>query len=168
MRGGDNDQHAGLANLEPSKPVDDRDLSHLVVRKHLLRQRVHLIQRHRLVGFIIQKQCPAIPCVVTDNAFKDHHRAVLALLYPFDDPLGLNSLTNDLTLITLFAHNSFGSATDWREQRDFIAFPQPVSRRRVLLVHRKSQRMEELSFLGRKFAVMIEQVGNRSTRGQIE
>ena len=56
MRRGDSDQHADLADSEPSKPMDDGYIADLKLSQCLICQCLHLVERHLFVGFIIQVQ----------------------------------------------------------------------------------------------------------------
>ena len=56
MRRGHRDQHAGLADFQLPQPMHQAYVSNLKVLHGLRRERVHLLQRHLLVGFVHQIQ----------------------------------------------------------------------------------------------------------------
>src|SRR5215472_14655180 len=125
--GSDNHKHTGLPNLQASEPVDDRDLPNFVICQCFFGQRIHLIEGHWFVSFVIQEKRFTVSRVVPDNSFKDDHCPVLTVLYLLHDPFSLDSRANDLTLITLFPHNCFGAAANWRKQSDLVTLPQSVA-----------------------------------------
>src|ERR1700688_1850433 len=59
MRRSNHDQHAGLADLEPSQPMDDGHITNLELLQRLIGQPLHLAKCHLFVSFIIEIACLA-------------------------------------------------------------------------------------------------------------
>src|SRR5260370_10517593 len=84
------DQHACLPDLQPPQPVDDGRSPHPKTRPRLRRQRLHLLQRHGFIGFIVQIERPPPARVVPHHAVENHRRAVPLLLQPPYYTLGIH------------------------------------------------------------------------------
>ena len=103
VRRSHHDQHARLANLQPPQPVDDRRASHRKTRPRLCRQRFHLLQRHRLIGFIIEIERAPPTRVVPHHAVENHRRAILRPLQPPNHSLRINPLADNPNFARHFA-----------------------------------------------------------------
>ncbi|MBZ5704011.1 MAG: alanine--glyoxylate aminotransferase family protein [Acidobacteriia bacterium] len=76
MRRRHHDQHAGLADLQPPQPMHHGHVPHLELRQGLLRQRLHLLQRHLFVSFIVQIQRAPAARIVPRHPLEHHCRPV--------------------------------------------------------------------------------------------
>src|SRR5215469_3749767 len=85
MRRGHCNQHAGLADLEPSEPMDDGDIANWELLQGSCCQRCHLLQRHVLVSLIVEIESPASARLIPDDALKHESSAVLPELERVDD-----------------------------------------------------------------------------------
>ena len=71
MGGGDRDEDAGFANGEAAEAMDDCDVADGEVLDGLGAEEVHLLQRHLLVGFVVEVQRAAAAGIVANDAVED-------------------------------------------------------------------------------------------------
>src|ERR1019366_6715567 len=76
MRGADRNQHRGLTDFKPAKPVNHRETPDREFLAHLGADFPHFGQGHRLVGFVLQIQRGTVAGMVAYDAFEHHHGAI--------------------------------------------------------------------------------------------
>src|SRR5579872_2837968 len=70
VRRGYDDQDAGLTDFQPAQTMHYGEIADGKLPQRLLGERVHLLDSHLFIGFIIQVQSAPRPGVVANNAFK--------------------------------------------------------------------------------------------------
>src|SRR5579862_2501480 len=78
------DQYTGLADFQTSQSMDNRDVANLVLFQRLFRQRLHLLDGHFFIAFVLEIKSSAATSVVAHNAFKYGGGPVLGLLDGFE------------------------------------------------------------------------------------
>src|SRR5437899_8903718 len=145
VRGGYHNQHAGLANFQPPEAMDDGGIANLEPDKRLLGQFFHLLQRHPLIGLVVEVECVTAAAVVADYALEDDGSSVLGLLDAFQQRFGVNSLGHNGRMLVapapsrLFgerpARSVFRPSAHRRQQCDLVILLQPGFRAGILLVY---------------------------------
>src|SRR6266404_282954 len=75
-----NYQYAGLPDFQTSKAVHQGNLPDRKLGPRLLGQRIHLLERHRLVSFVIKEEGTPPAGIVANHTLEDHCRAILRQL----------------------------------------------------------------------------------------
>ena len=76
VRRRDDDRDAGLADFHMTQSVNDRDAADVPGGTHELPDFLHCLERHRLVGLILEISCRLSLRVVSHDAFEDAERAI--------------------------------------------------------------------------------------------
>src|SRR5688572_11643524 len=77
VRRRDDDRDTRLANVHMAEPVNDRDTADIPRGPHELSNFLHGLERHRLVGFILEIACRLPLGVVPHDTFEDTQSAIL-------------------------------------------------------------------------------------------
>src|SRR5256885_8954566 len=129
----DRDQHAGFADLQAAQAVHDGYIANLEFRQRLAGQRLHFLQRHGFVRFVIQVERLASACLVAHDSFESQSPAILAALQGVHNLLRIDGGASNGRVVASDG-GRLGSSTDWGKERDLgISFQFGV-RRCVLLI----------------------------------
>ena len=123
VRGADGDKHAGFADCEAAKAVDDGHTVDAVLFVKLSSDFAHLGEGHGLVRFIIEVKRAAIMRLIADEAVEGDDGAVLRRAQVNDERAGVDRLANQLEDVIMNGRgHGFASATTdgWKES-DFVA-----------------------------------------------
>jgi len=126
--GGDDDEHAGFADLEASEAVDDGDMADIEAGVGFGCQLPHLFLGHLAVGFVVEMEGLAATGLVAHDAVKNHDCAVFATLDCVDHRVRINALMGESSKCRQprVAEDReiqivFSSAGDGWEQADLVA-----------------------------------------------
>src|SRR5579864_8535583 len=130
-------KHAGFADVHSPKTVNDHRLPYVELSLALVRQQLHLLQCHRLISFVIEKQRLAAAAVVPHNAFKNATRSISWLAEAVGNRLYVDPLPHDRDIGSLGCRAP--PATDRGQESNFIVFAESCGGLGVLLIDRDSQ-----------------------------
>src|SRR5947209_14094631 len=95
MRGSDDDEDTGFADFDPAQAMDGRYVSNRELTERTGDQRIHLLERHFFVSFVVQKQRAAAARVIPHDAFEYNYGAVVGMLHLFEQGCGVDWLAGD-------------------------------------------------------------------------
>src|SRR5437868_14573801 len=76
VRGCHHNQYAGLTNFQLAKAMNYDSLANCKFSAGFIHQRLHLLERHWLVSFVVKEWCLAAAAVIAHHTFEDAARAI--------------------------------------------------------------------------------------------
>jgi hypothetical protein len=175
MRRRNHNQHAGLADLKPPQPVNQRHLPHVEFIQSLLRKFLHLFERHLFVGFVVKMQSLPPTRIVANNAVEDDDRAILAAFGLCNELFGLDALlcegNNDRPRVRILVRSirhARCTPGDGRQQPHLIAIAQQMAGGCVLGIHADGNAAQELPLPGHAGSQMFKQIRHRGAFRQLD
>src|SRR5437867_3504841 len=89
------DEDAGLSNFQTAKSMDNGYIAHFEFEDGFCCKMLHLLEGHRLVGFILKEKCFPFAGEIAHNAVEDAHRSILGALNPVHDRQPVDFLVDD-------------------------------------------------------------------------
>jgi len=124
VRGADGDKHAGFADFEAAKAVDDGDPMNAVLLAELSRDLTHFAKGHRFVSFVVEVKRWAIMGLIAHEAIKGDYGSVLGSANVADERFRINRLADQSENIVVIERRRHGwslAAADRRQKGDFVA-----------------------------------------------
>ena len=123
MRGADGDKHAGFADFQAAKAVDDGYTMDAELFVKLSGDFAHLGKGHGFVGFIVEVKRAAIVGLIAHEAVEGDDGAVLRSAQVNDERAGVDRLANQLEDVIMHGrgHGFASSTTDGWKESDFVA-----------------------------------------------
>src|SRR5882762_14005 len=161
-----NDEDAGFADLQASEAMDYFHIADFEFGQGLEGKFLHFLERHGLVGFILQVQRLATASVVADDALEDGGGAVFGTLEDIGDGCGVDGVADQGAMRT--ACGCIRATGDRRKQSDFVSCLEYVRSSCELLIDRhRDARQVPLQF-GRGGCAVIQQICQGGSLRQLE
>src|ERR1022692_481773 len=104
----------------------------------LIGQRLHLLQCHLFVGFVVEIEGLAAARLVADHALKDKRGAIFSALEARNSSLRCNGLADDQSVAP--ARRFWRAPAHWRQHGNLVVRPQWRIGPGILLIHRQGKR----------------------------
>ena len=92
MRGRNHDEHAGFSHGEAAETVYESHAVNAELGPCAVGDFVHLLQRHFLIGFVIEMERLAATRVIADDAVEDDNGAIFGTLGELNQGFGVDGI----------------------------------------------------------------------------